>query len=75
MIGSRYYVEHPSYPLTRTLAALALDMVGAGEETLYACGTGSLARDVMTMAHALGLSTALRVTGRTVALGAMLLAQ
>lgn len=34
LLGSSYYVENPTLPLTQTLAVLNLDMVGAGE-TLY----------------------------------------
>lgn len=30
LLGSRYYVAHPVYPLTSTVAAIQLDMVGQG---------------------------------------------
>ena len=31
LLGSAYYVQHPTRPLTRTVAVINLDMVGAGE--------------------------------------------
>ncbi len=55
--GSRYYVIHPQYSLTDTVAMLQLDMVGAGEDTLYINGEGTQTAKLNTIAHTLGLST------------------
>jgi hypothetical protein len=34
LLGSRYYVGHPSFPLKRTLAMFQLDMIGRNEDHL-----------------------------------------
>ena len=31
LVGSQYYVDHPTYPLEKTVAAYSVDMVGAGD--------------------------------------------
>lgn len=54
LLGSRYYVEHPTQSLTRTLAMLNLDMVGAGE-TLQIDGDGPAAVQVETAADTYGV--------------------
>ncbi len=37
MLGSRYYVSHPAFPLNRTVAMFQMDMIGRNEE--HPCGT------------------------------------
>lgn len=38
MVGSRYYTEHPVFPLAKTAAYLNVDMVGAGGDDLLVGG-------------------------------------
>jgi membrane dipeptidase len=38
LVGSRYYTEHPIYPLNKTAAYLNIDMVGAGGDDLLVGG-------------------------------------
>jgi membrane dipeptidase len=38
LIGSRYYVEHPLYPLEKTVVYLNVDMVGMGDSDLLVGG-------------------------------------
>ena len=58
LLGSQYYLEHPRYPLTSTVAMLQLDMVGAGEgDTLHIGGTGLLADQLTVSASILGITT------------------
>jgi membrane dipeptidase len=38
MVGSRYYTDHPAFPLNRTAAYLNVDMVGAGGDDLLVGG-------------------------------------
>jgi hypothetical protein len=38
LIGSRYYVEHPLYPLEKTVVYLNVDMVGTGDSDLLIGG-------------------------------------
>ncbi|GAA5507071.1 M28 family peptidase [Novipirellula caenicola] len=43
LVGSKYYVRHPRYPLDSTVAMINLDMVGRlhdNELTIYGTGTG-----------------------------------
>ncbi|MBC7223939.1 MAG: M20/M25/M40 family metallo-hydrolase, partial [Anaerolineae bacterium] len=65
LVGSRYYVEHPSYPLTQTVAMLNLDMVGAGEDILYVDGTGPVARHLAHLAGTLGITVTPTDGGRS----------
>lgn len=40
LIGSSYYAAHPSFPLTKTVAMLNMDMIGRNDtRDLYVCGT------------------------------------
>jgi len=38
LVGSRYYTDHPIYPLEKTAIYLNMDMVGAGDTDLYVGG-------------------------------------
>lgn len=38
LVGSRYYTEHPLYPLEKTAVYMNLDMVGTGDLDLYVGG-------------------------------------
>ncbi len=38
LIGSRYYTEHPVYPLEKTAVYMNMDMVGTGDLDLYVGG-------------------------------------
>ena len=38
MVGSRYYADHPLFPLNKTAAYLNVDMAGAGGEELFIGG-------------------------------------
>ncbi len=38
LIGSRYYTEHPIYPLKKTAVYMNMDMVGTGDLDLYVGG-------------------------------------
>ncbi len=38
LVGSRYYLEHPVFPLEKTVAYLNIDMVGVGDADLYVGG-------------------------------------
>ncbi len=48
--GSKYYVQHPSYPLDRTVANLNLQMVGRGDK-LYLFGLGAVADQIQSSAR------------------------
>jgi len=65
LLGSQYYVGHPRYPLTRTVAMLNLDMVGAGEDTLHVDGSGPLARSLTAIASSLGITATISDGGRS----------
>jgi Zn-dependent M28 family amino/carboxypeptidase len=60
--GARYYVEHPTRSLTRTVAMLNLDMVGAGE-TLHIDGEGLVAAQLQASADVFGVTTTLTFDG------------
>ncbi len=50
LIGSKYYVDHPLYPLETTAAMLNLDMVGRlrdNELTVYGTGSGDAMEDIL----------------------------
>ncbi|MCH7480239.1 MAG: M20/M25/M40 family metallo-hydrolase, partial [Chloroflexi bacterium] len=65
LVGSRYYVEHPRYPLDQTIYYLNLDMVGAGEDILYIDGSGALELAIAALADAFDIETQLTVSGRS----------
>ena len=64
LLGSRYYVEHPTLPLTRTVAMLNLDMVGTGE-ALQIDGEGVVAAQLEASAEVYGVTTTLTFDGRS----------
>ena len=64
LLGSRHYVENPTYPLTRTVAMLNLDMVGAGE-TLQIDGEGTVVAQLLAGAETYGITTTLTSAGRS----------
>ncbi|MDY6875925.1 MAG: M20/M25/M40 family metallo-hydrolase [Chloroflexota bacterium] len=64
LLGSQHYVQHPSYPLTCTIAMLNLDMVGAGE-ALRIDGEGAVAAQLQASAEVYGISTTLQLMGRS----------
>ena len=64
LFGSTYYVQHPRYPLTHTLAAIQMDMVGTGIDTL-SISSGPLADELEAAAQGLGVDTAVIDLGRS----------
>ncbi len=59
LLGSRYYVEHPIYPLKKTVANFNLDMIGLGDSTAMVVFGGersSLGENVRKAAEALGVA-------------------
>ncbi|RLC76973.1 MAG: hypothetical protein DRI61_12355, partial [Chloroflexi bacterium] len=63
-VGSEYYVKHPSYPITSTVAMIQLDMVGKkGGDALLVDGAGDFARRMETLAKSLGYNTVMQETG------------
>ncbi len=64
LVGSRYYVQNPSYPLTRTVAMLNLDMVSAGEELLID-GEGAVVDQLQASATAFGITVTHSSVGRS----------
>jgi Zn-dependent M28 family amino/carboxypeptidase len=64
LLGSQYYVEHPTLPLTQTVGVINLDMVGAGE-TLRVDGAGGLAAQVQSGAQVYGITTTHAFVGRS----------
>jgi uncharacterized protein len=65
LLGSRYYVDHPRYPLGDTLGMLQLDMVGAGGELLQIDGDSAMAARLRAIAEAGGLDTLVTRDGRS----------
>ena len=65
LVGSRYYVAHPQYPLTATVGMIQLDMVGAGADIISIDGTDPLASQLAATAHTLGISTTVTQAGRS----------
>ncbi|MDH7486081.1 MAG: M20/M25/M40 family metallo-hydrolase [Anaerolineae bacterium] len=61
--GSTYYIEHPRYPLTATVAMLQLDMVGEGAETLNIDGPGPQAEMLEALATTLGITATVTEQG------------
>jgi len=64
LLGSRHYVEHPTLPLTRTVAMLNLDMVGAGEG-LQIDGEGEAAMQLRASAQTYGVANTVTFRGRS----------
>ena len=64
LLGSHHYVQDPVYPLTRTVAMLNLDMVGAGE-ALQIDGEGSVTAQLKASAEVYGITTTLTFNGRS----------
>lgn len=62
LLGSRYYVSTPIWPLTRTVAMLNLDMVGAGE-ALLVDGSEEVVRQLQVSASVYGITTTLSSSG------------
>jgi len=62
LLGSRYYVSTPTWPLTRTVAMLNLDMVGAGEELLVD-GSEEIVRQLQVSAAVYGITTTVSSSG------------
>jgi uncharacterized protein len=65
LLGSRYYVGHPRYPLDDTVGMLQFDMVGAGGERLQIDGDPDMADLLRTIAEARDLDTLLTRDGRS----------
>ncbi len=55
LLGSIHYVNHPRYPLEKTVAMLQLDMVGAGADTLAVDGETGLLEHLLRSADALAI--------------------
>ncbi|MGB7283966.1 MAG: M20/M25/M40 family metallo-hydrolase [Candidatus Acidiferrum sp.] len=49
LIGSEYYIEHPSVPLADTVANLNMDMIGRDEESLLWNTTGEESRNMVNI--------------------------
>jgi hypothetical protein len=58
LVGSRYYVSHPVYPLDHTKAMLNLDMDGVGEK-VYIAGRGAMATQLQASAEFYNIATTL----------------
>ncbi len=56
--GATHYVDQPQFPITNTvtIAMLNLDMVGAGDDTLYIDGSGPVAVQAKAIAQTLGIT-------------------
>lgn len=66
LFGSRHYVEHPAFPLERTVAMLQLDMVGASPRpVLLLDGDGLVAEHTLAAAAELGVAVELSNVGRS----------
>lgn len=58
LLGSKYYVNHPIFPLSETVADFNLDMVGIGDTTgivVYGLERSSLGKDIKKAASHVGL--------------------
>ena len=62
LIGSRHYVDHPVYPLERTIAAYNFDMVGAGDGTGILLFGGTDTRNAWLTELMRGASSAAKLT-------------
>jgi uncharacterized protein len=65
LLGSRQYVNHPSYPLEDTLAMVQLDMVGGGSDTLSISGERELADHLGAAADSFDVEAAITDLGRS----------
>ncbi|MFQ5434313.1 MAG: M28 family metallopeptidase [Anaerolineae bacterium] len=65
LLGSSHYAEFPQYPLDKTVGAIQLDMVGAGEETLYIDGSGGLETELAAIASSYSITNTLSTLGRS----------
>jgi hypothetical protein len=65
LLGSRYYVGHPRYPLEETVAKIQLDMVGAGGDVLCVDGGGELGEDLLSIAQHLDIGAERTELGRS----------
>ena len=63
LLGSRYYVDHPRYPLENTVAKLQFDMVGAGHEPLWIDGSAELGARIRAAAEFAGVEAEISNTG------------
>jgi uncharacterized protein len=57
-LGTRYYLQHPKYPLDKTSAVIQLEKVGAGGEAIQVNGDG-LIEQVEAASGGLGIETLL----------------
>jgi len=64
LLGSRHYVEHPVWSITKTVAALNLDMVGAGG-ALQIDSDGAVGRQLETSAATYGITYTQSFQGRS----------
>jgi len=64
LLGAGHYVHDPAYPLTRTVANLNLDMVGAGE-SLRIDGEGMVVAQLEAGAGIYGITTTVTMGGRS----------
>ena len=64
LFGSRHYVQQPRFPLENTLAAIQMDMVGTGIDTL-SISSGPLAEALEQAAQSLAVPTAVINLGRS----------
>ncbi len=64
LLGAYHYVRNPTYPLTRTVAMLNLDMVGRGDE-LEIDGVGDVAIQLQASAQAYGITSTIGFFGRS----------
>jgi Zn-dependent M28 family amino/carboxypeptidase/uncharacterized protein YchJ len=62
LLGSRHYAQHPTNSLTRTVAVINLDMVGAGE-ALRIDGGGIAATQLQASAETYDITTTLTFDG------------
>lgn len=65
LIGSRHYVDHPSYPLEDTVASFQMDMVGAGPGVLAINGNQILAQQQLNVAKYMGVDAMTGDMGRS----------
>ncbi|MFL7810371.1 MAG: M20/M25/M40 family metallo-hydrolase, partial [Anaerolineae bacterium] len=65
LLGSRYYVDHPRYPLDDTLGMLQFDMVGTGGERLQLDGDPAMVARLQAVAEARSVDTFLTRDGRS----------
>lgn len=65
LLGSSYYVRNPPFPLADTLAAIQMDMVGAGADTLLIDGEAALAGHLENLAGSSDVPVELYNLGRS----------